>query len=109
MSAAETKEKKPKKEKAAAPVEAAAPAPAAPVAPPAPRTPADPRLKVWKKFQGRYLPKGALRDRLKAITTRWDANEAHEGVTLEELKSLHADWKASREPGRKPKKAAAKV
>jgi hypothetical protein len=68
-------------------------------------------LKVWKKFQGRYLPKGGLRDRLKAITVRWNASEDHSGVTVEELKALLADWKASREkgPGAKKLKAAVKA
>jgi hypothetical protein len=50
-----------------------------------------------KKFRGRFLPKGPLRDRLKAITARWDSGDDHGGVTLEELKTLHGDWKASRE------------
>ena len=61
---AKAKEKKPKKEAEAAGAEAAAPA-----AKPAekPRPPADPRLKVLKKFRGRFLPKGPLRDRLKAL------------------------------------------
>jgi hypothetical protein len=102
------KEKKPKKEKAAAPAEVAAvPAPAPAPAPP--RPPADPRLKVWKKFQGRFLPKGTLRDRLNAITATWNATEDHTGVTVDQLKSLHNDWKASWEPGKKPKKTAVKV
>lgn len=83
----------------AAPAEAkAAPAPAAP------RPPADPRLKVMKKFQGRFLPKGPLRDRLKVILERWNADENHGGVTVEELKTLHTDWKNSRVH---PKKRAA--
>ena len=73
----------------------AAPAPAK--AAPPPRPPADPRLKVLKKFQGRFLPKGPLRDRLKAIMERWNSGEDHGGVTVEELKALLADWRASRE------------
>jgi hypothetical protein len=97
------KVKKPKKAKAveAAPVAAA---PAAPAPPPPPRAPSDPRLKVWKKFDGRYLPKGPLRERLTALTTRWASGEEHGGVTYDELKSLHNDWKASREKGPKAKK-----
>jgi hypothetical protein len=74
-----------------------APATAAAAAPAAPRTPADPRLKVLKKFKGRFLPKGPLRDRLKALITRWDSGDDHGGVTFDELKSLHNDWKTSRE------------
>ena len=99
------KVKKPKKEKAA-PAAAATPA-AAPVtpAPPAPpRPPADMRLKVWKKFNGRFLPKGPLRERLTTLTTRWASGEDHGGVTYDELKSLHNDWKTSREKGPRPKK-----
>ena len=101
---ADAKEKKPKKEKAAAApaAEAAAPKPVAPPAPP--RPPSDPRLKVWKKFQGRFLPKGPLRERLDAITTKWNSGEDHGGVTFDELKSLHNDWKASREKGPAAKK-----
>ena len=34
---------------------------------PAPRPPADPRLKVLKKFYGKFLPRGPLRDRHKAL------------------------------------------
>jgi hypothetical protein len=64
---------------------------------PAPRPPADPRLKVLKKFHGKFLPRGPLRDRHKALMQRWDSGADHGGVTLEELKSLHTDWKASRE------------
>ena len=98
---------KPKKEKAPKAAEAApvAAAPAAPAAPAPPRPPADTRLKVWKKFKGRYLPKGPLRERLTALTTRWDSGEDHGGVTYDELKSLHNDWKTSREKGPKAKKA----
>ena len=62
----------------------------------APRPPADPRLKVWKKFQGRFLPRGPLRDRLSALQTRWNSSEDHGGITVDELKALHADWRASR-------------
>ena len=62
-----------------------------------PRPPADPRLKFLKKFHGRFLPRGPLRDRLKALMQRWNSGEDHGGVTVEELKSLYLDWKASRE------------
>ncbi len=60
------------------------------------RPPADPRLKVVKKLTGRFLPKGELRNRHAALMARWNSGEDHGGVTLEELKSLHGDWKASR-------------
>ena len=69
----------------------------------APRPPADPRLKFLKKFHGKFLPRGPLRDRHKALMQRWDSGEDHGGVTVEELKSLHQDWKAARE---KPARAA---
>ena len=62
-----------------------------------PRPPADPRLKFIKKFHGKFLPRGPLRDRLKVLMERWDSGEDHGGVTVEELKSLYKDWKASRE------------
>ena len=32
-----------------------------------PKAPPDPRLKVLKKFHGKFLPKGVLRERHKAI------------------------------------------
>ena len=68
----------------------------------APRPPADPRLKVLKKFHGRFLPKGVLRDRHKAIMQRWNSGDDHGGVTVEELKTLLDDWKGTREkPPRK--------
>jgi hypothetical protein len=67
----------------------------APKAPP--RPPADPRLKVLKKFHGKFLPRGPLRDRHKALMARWNSDESHGGVTLDELKSLHDDWKKARE------------
>jgi hypothetical protein len=105
--AKETKVKKPKKEKAVKAEVEAVPAPVPAPAPP--RPPSDPRLKVWKKFQGRFLPKGTLRERLNALTATWAATEDHSGVSLDELKSLHNDWKASRLPGKKPKKVVAKV
>jgi hypothetical protein len=99
------KVKKPKKEKVVEAAPVAAAAPAAPAAPAPPRPPADMRLKVWKKFKGRYLPKGPLRERLTVLTTRWASGEDHGGVTYDELKSLHNDWKTSREKGPRPKKA----
>jgi hypothetical protein len=68
------------------------------------RAPADPRLKVLKKFHGKFLPKGLLRDRHKAIMTRWNSGEDRGGVTLEELKALLSDWRGTREkPPRLPK------
>jgi hypothetical protein len=102
---AEAKEKKEKKaKKAKAPAEA--PADAAPKAPPPPppRPPADPRLEVLEKFQGKFLPKGVLRDRYKALMERWDSGDDHGGVTVEALKALLDDWKGTREkPTRLPK------
>jgi hypothetical protein len=67
------------------------------------RLPADPRLKVLKKFHGKFLPKGPLRDRHKSLMVRWDSGEDHGGVTVEELKSLYNDWKTARA---KPVRAA---
>ena len=69
---------------------------------PEPRPPADPRLKFIKKFHGKFLPRGPLRDRLKALMARWDSGEDHGGVTVEELKSLYEDWKADRAKRRRP-------
>ena len=90
------KPKKVKAEKpAAAPVAEAAPPPEKPKD--EPRPPADPRLKFLKKFHGKFLPRGPLRDRLKALMGRWESGEDHGGVTVEELKALYTDWKASRE------------
>jgi len=66
----------------------------APKAPP--RPPADPRLKVLKKFHGKFLPRGPLRDRYKVLMERWNSGESHDGVTAEELKSLYDDWKRAR-------------
>ncbi len=87
-----------KKEKAAAAAEGEAVV-AAP-----PRPPADPRLKVLKKFHGKFLPKGILRERHKALMVRWDSGEDHGGVTVEELKTLLDDWRGTREkPPRMPK------
>ena len=94
---------KDKEKKAKAPAEAAAAEAPAPKAEPAkPRPPADPRLKVLKKFEGRFLPKGPLRQRHKELLTRWNSGDDHGGVTVEELKALLNDWRASREkPPRK--------
>jgi hypothetical protein len=95
---------KPKKEKvpkpAAEAAEKAAPKEEKPKPPP--RPPADLRLKILKKFHGKFLPRGPLRDRHKALMTRWTSGEDYGGVTLEELKSLYEDWKAARaKPPRK--------
>jgi hypothetical protein len=71
---------------------------------PAPRAPADPRLKLFKKFDGKFLPKGVLRERHRAILERWNSGDDHGGVTVEELKTLLDDWRGTREkPPRKPK------
>ncbi len=95
---AEAKEKREKKAKAPAEASAAA----APKAPP--RPPADPRLEVLKKLHGKFLPKGVLRDRYKALMERWESGEDHGGVAVEELKALFDDWKGTREkPPRLPK------
>jgi len=101
---AKAKPEAPAKAKAetSAKAKAEAPAKAKPEAPP--RPPADPRLKVLKKFHGKFLPKGVLRDRYKAIMERWNSGEDHGGVTVEELKALLDDWKGTREkPPRLPK------
>jgi hypothetical protein len=71
---------------------------------PAPRPPADPRLKYLKKFYGKFLPRGPLRDRHKALMQRWNSGDDHGGVTVQELKSLHDDWKSARQ---KPARAGA--
>ncbi len=68
-------------------------------------TPApDPRLKVLKKFRGRFLPKGRLRERHRELIKRWDSGDDHGGVTLEELKSLLDDWRTdqARRRGERP-------
>jgi hypothetical protein len=70
-----------------------------------PKPPADPRLKVLKKFYGKFLPRGPLRDRYKAIMDRWNSGEDHGGVTVDELKSLYEDWKKAREKRRGTPKA----
>ena len=96
---------KPKKEKPPAPAEAEGKdaGKEKEKSKPAPRPPADPRLKVLKKFHGKFLPRGPLRDRHKALMQRWDSGEDHGGVTVDELKSLYEDWKAARA---KPARAA---
>jgi hypothetical protein len=81
--------------KGKAPAEAAAAEkPKAPPEPP--RPPADPRLKLLKKFHGKFLPKGPLRERHKAIMARWNSGDDHGGVTAADLKALYDDWKAAR-------------
>ncbi len=102
--AAEKTKKKDKKAKSAEQVPPAeAPAAVAPIEE-VPRVPADPRLKVLKKFRGKFLPKGVLRERHRAIMVRWDSGEDHGDVTVEELKTLLDDWKGTREkPPRLPK------
>jgi hypothetical protein len=80
------------------------PTPVAEATPAAKTTPPDLRLKVLKKFKGRFLPKGVLRVRHAAIMQRWDSGDNHGDVTVEELKQLLADWKGTREkPPRIPK------
>ncbi len=70
----------------------------------APDAPVDLRLKVLKKFRGKFLPKGVLRERHRAIMARWESGDDHGGVTVDELKVLLDDWKGSREkPPRLPK------
>jgi hypothetical protein len=88
---------KPKKAKPAADAAAAKEkeAPAEKPKPP-PRPPADPRLKFLKKFYGKFLPRGPLRERHKTLMARWNSGEDHGGVTVDELKSLHEDWKKAR-------------
>ena len=63
---------------------------------PPPRPPADPRLKAFKKFYGKFLPRGPLRDRHKELMARWNSGEDHGGVTAAELKALYDDWKKAR-------------
>jgi hypothetical protein len=59
-------------------------------------------MKVYKKLSGRYLPKGALRDRWSALEARWKSGDDHGGVSVDELRSLLTDWRAAREkPARK--------
>lgn len=101
--AKEQKPKKPKKEAAPVTEVAVAKVEEAPK-PVAPRAPVDLRLKVLKKFHGKFLPKGVLRVRQAAIMARWNSGEDHGGVTVEELKALLDDWRGTREkPPRIPK------
>ncbi|WP_152052251.1 hypothetical protein [Tautonia marina] len=65
----------------------------------------DPRLKVLKKFKGRFLPRGPLRDRHRELMKRWESGDDHGGVTFEELKSLLTDWRADQALRRNPKAA----
>lgn len=95
------KEKKAKPANAAAEKDKAAAAEKEKPKPP-PRPPADPRMKYIKKFHGKFLPRGPLRDRLTALMQRWNSGEDHGGVTVEELRSLHEDWKADRAKRRRP-------
>lgn len=106
MATEKTKDASKKDAKAKGTKDAAVESTSAPAAAPepAPRQPADPRLKFWKKFHGKFLPRGPLRDRFKAIEARWNSDENHGGVTAEELKALLDDWRAARA---KPSKAAA--
>ena len=79
-------------------------APEMPVAEAPAPAPPDLRLKVLKKFHGKFLPKGILRDRHKAVMTRWNSGDDHGDVTLEELKTLLDDWRGTQEkPPRKLK------
>jgi hypothetical protein len=96
------KESKPKKPAKPAAEVAEKEAPKEEKPKPPPRPPADPRLKVLKKFYGKFLPRGPLRDRHRALMARWTSGDDHGGVTTEELKSLYEDWKAARaKPPRK--------
>ena len=104
--AKEEKAKAKEKAKKEADAAAAAAEPQAEKPKEAPRQPADPRLKFIKKFHGKFLPRGPLRDRHKQLMERWNSGEDHGGVTADELKSLYTDWKAARE---KPSKKAAAV
>ncbi|WP_169979574.1 hypothetical protein [Tautonia rosea] len=69
----------------------------------------DPRLKVLKKFKGRFLPRGPLRDRHRELMKRWESGDDHGGVTFEELKSLLDDWRADQAHRRNPKAAKAQA
>jgi len=62
------------------------------------RAPVDPRLKLLKKFHGKFLPKGVLRIRHAEIMARWNSGEDHGGVTVEELKTLLDDWRGKPSP-----------
>ena len=103
----ESKDKDKEKAKKAKDKEKAAAEAAAPVEPKveAPREPADPRLKFVKKFRGKFLPRGPLRDRHTALFARWNSGDDHGGVTVDELKSLYVDWRATKEKPTKKKAA----
>ena len=62
---------------------------------------------MLKKFRGKFLPKGPLRERHRELMKRWDSGEDHGGVTVEELKGLLDDWRADRAKRRNPKAASA--
>ena len=40
----------------------------------------DPRNKVLKKFRGKFLPKGPLRERHRELMKRWESGDDHGGV-----------------------------
>ena len=101
----EEKSKAKKAPKPAAAAEKVAEAPKEEKPKPPPRPPADLRLKVLKKFYGKFLPRGPLRDRHRSLMARWNSGEDHGGVTVEELKSLYEDWKSAR--AKPPRKVAA--
>ena len=88
--------KRKRRPKPAAAAEKVADAPKEEKPKPPPRPPADLRLKVLKKFYGKFLPRGPLRDRHRSLMARWNSGEDHGGVTVEELKSLYEDWKSAR-------------
>ena len=67
----------------------------------------DLRLRVLKKFKGKFLPKGPLRERHRELMKRWESGEDHGGVTVEELKGLLEDWRSDRALRRNPKAAHA--
>jgi hypothetical protein len=100
---AKPKDKEKEKDKAKEKDAAAAAAPKEEKPKPAPRPPADPRLKFIKKFHGKFLPRGPLRDSHKTLMARWNSGEDHGGVSLDELKSLYNDWKTSKQkPAKTP-------
>lgn len=96
---AEAQEKKDKEKRPSVPSEAPN---QVPVEPPKKasahsRAPADPRVSLLKKFQGKFLPKGVLRDRFKVLMARWNSADGdHGGVTVAELQSVLDDWKRAR-------------
>lgn len=70
------------------------------------RQPADPRLKVIKKLEKRFQPRGPLRDRARDVLARWNSEADRESVTLEELQSLLSDWRADQARRKNPQAAA---